>query len=373
MRSIAIILPSEASMDKNEEFGLLPRWRRLMDEYKKYFDEINVYTCDKQNFSEKLGVRHHPCKWLINVKYLKAISYNFWLLKEIGNIKADIIRFFGSVYPLMPLFCMRNKTPKITSYQYDFYMKTKLDFGNFRGKIGYWAEKYSVKYVGNIITTTYELKDIIKKRYGVDSIVNPNFVDLSLFHPSDVEDDYLFFAGRIFYTKGIDLMIEMMCQFKKEGRTTKFILAGDGDIEHYRKIIKDKDVSELMQFVGPKSANEIADYMRHAKVFVFPTTTQEGHPKSLIEALASGCPCVVSKVLGNTEVVQEKFHNGIFVEPCSQEQLNNAVRQLLDDRKLRSILKINAVKSAQKFDVIQVVKREVDIIDAIIVKNKNGI
>lgn len=370
MKSIVIILPSEASMDKNEEFGLLPRWKRLMDEYKKYFDEINVYTCDKQDFSTKLGIKHHPCKWLINAKYMKAISYNFWLLKEMGKIKADIIRFFGSVYPLMPLFCMRNKTPKITSYQYDFYMKTKLDFGAFRGQIGYWAEKYSVKYVGNIITTTYELKDIIKKRYGVESTVNPNFVDLSTFNPSNEEKDYLFFAGRIFYTKGIDLMIEMMRQFKEEGRKTKFILAGDGDVEHYRQVIKEKGIDDMMEFIGPKPAAQVAELMRHAKVFVFPTTTQEGHPKSLIEALASGCPCVVTKVLGNTEVVQESFHNGISIEPKNQEQLNEAVRRLLDNDELRLSLKKNAVKSAQKFDITQVVKHEIEIIDSIITNQK---
>lgn len=370
MKRISIILPSEASMDKNEEFGLLPRWKRLMDEYKLYFDEIDVYTCDKQNFSEKLGVRHHPCKWLINAKYMKAISYNFWLLSKMGEIKADIIRFFGSVYPLMPLFCLRNKTPKITSYQYDFYMKTKLDFGAFRGQIGYWAEKYSVKYVGNIITTTYELKDIIKKRYGVDSTVNPNFVDLSTFKPTDDEQDYIFFAGRIFYTKGIDLMIEMMKTFKTEGRKTRFILAGDGDVDHYRQIVKKEHLDDLMEFIGPKPAAEVAELMRHAKVFCFPTTTQEGHPKSLIEALASGCPCVVTKVLGNTEVVQEKFENGISIEPKNQEQLTDAVRRLLDDDKLRAKLKVNAVSSAKKFDVKTVVKHEVDIIDKIISKKK---
>lgn len=370
MKKITIILPSEASMNKNEEFGLLPRWKRLMDEYKLYFDEINVYTCDKQNFSEKLGVKHIPCKWLINAKYVKAISYNLWLLSNMSGIKSDIIRFFGSVYPLMPFFCIFNKIPKITSYQYDFFMKTKLDFGTFRGYIAYWAERLSVKYVGNIITTTHELKNIIKKRYNTDSIVNPNFVDLSVFKPSDIEYDYIFFAGRIFYTKGIDLMIKMMKTFKEEGRKTKFILAGDGEIEYFRQKVKEEGIDDLMEFIGPKPAVEVAELMSHAKVFCFPTTTQEGHPKSLIEALAAGCPCVVTKVLGNTEVIQDDFHNGIGIEPNNQEQLTAAVRTLLDNDDYRAKLKVNAVKSAKKFDIKSVVKHEIEIINTIIAKKK---
>ena len=153
---------------------------------------------------------------------------------------------------------------------------------------------------------------------------------------------------------------------KKEGYKTKFILAGDGDVEHYRRIVKEKGIDDQMEFIGPKPASQIAELMRYAKVFVFPTTTQEGHPKSLIEALASGCPCVVTKVLGNTEVVQEKFHNGISIEPNNQKQLNDAVRQVLDNEDLRKSLKKNAVISAQKFDIVQVVKHEIDIIEAII-------
>lgn len=367
-RSIVIILPSEASMDKNEEFGLLPRWKRLMDEYKLYFDKIDVYTCDSEDFSTKLGVNHHPCKMLIRKKYLKAISYNFWLLTKMPSFKVDIIRFFGSVYPFMPLYALVNKTPKITSYQYDFYMKTKLDFGNFRGKIAYWAEKYSVKYVKNIITTTYELQKILEDRYGLSSQVNPNFVDLSTFKQSDDEQDYMFFAGRIFYTKGIDLMIEMMEKFKSEGRKTRMIFAGDGEVDHYKKIVADKGLNDLAEFLGPVPSAKVAEYMMHCKAFIFPTTTQEGHPKSLIEALACGAPYVVSKVLGNTEVVQESFHNGILIEPQNLDELISATERVLDDDNLRSDLRANAVKSAQKFDIVQVVKHEVDIMDDIIAK-----
>lgn len=372
MKHIVIILPSEASMDKNEEFGLLPRWKRLMDEYRLYFDKIDVYTCDTKDFSEKLGVNHHPCRILVNKKYFKAISYNIWLMLNMGKMKADIIRFFGSVYPLMPVYQMLNKTPKVTSYQYDFYMKTLLDFGYFRGKIAYFAEKYSVKYVKNIITTTYELKDILRERYGITNnvVVNPNFVDLSTFTVSEDEQDYMFFAGRIFHAKGIDLIIEMMDQFKKEGRTTKFLLAGNGDVDMYQKMVDERHLNNQITFLGAMPSDKIAEYMRHCKVFVFPTTSQEGHPKALIEALASGAPCVATRVLGNTEVIQTKLENGILVEPRDLNGLIEAVKKVLDDESLRKKLKANAAKSAQKFDCKTVVANEICFIEKIIKDNQ---
>lgn len=372
MNRIVIILPSEASMDKNEEFGLLPRWKRLMDEYHLYFNRIDAYTCDTADFSEKLGVNHHPCKILVNKKYLKAISYNVWLMLNMGKMNADIIRFFGSVYPFMPVYQILNKTPKVTSYQYDFYMKTLLDFGKFRGKVAYLAEKYSVKYVKNIITTTYELKNILKERYGItDNVdVNPNFVDLGTFTASNDEQDYMFFAGRIFHAKGIDLIIEMMDKFKKDGRTTKFLLAGNGDVAMYQKMVDERNLNDRITFLGAMPSEKVAEYMRHCKVFVFPTTSQEGHPKSLIEALASGAPCVTTRVLGNTEVIQDEFENGILVEPKDLNGLIEAVEKVLDDENLRKKLKVNAVKSAQKFDCKAVVANEIGIIEKIIRNNQ---
>ena len=109
MKKIILILPSEASMNKNEEFGLLPRWKRLFEEYKKYYDVVELYSCDKENFTSKLGIKHYPCKVLVDIKYMKAISYNLWLLLRIKGMKSNVLRFFGSVYPLMPLFNLLNK------------------------------------------------------------------------------------------------------------------------------------------------------------------------------------------------------------------------------------------------------------------------
>ena len=374
MKRLVVILPSEASMDKNEEFGLLPRWKRLMDEYNLYFEKIDVYTCDVLDFSQKLGVNHHPCKILVNKKYLKAISYNIWLLLNMRKMKASIIRFFGSVYPFMPLYQTINKTPKVTSYQYDFYMKTLMDFGKFRGKVAYLAEKYSVKYVKNIITTTYELKDILKQRYDITENVdvNPNFVDLSIFKASEDEQDYMFFAGRIFHAKGIDLIIEMMDKFKRDGRNIKFLLAGNGDIDKYQTMVDQKGLNDMIQFLGALPSEKVAEYMRHCKVFVFPTTSQEGHPKSLIEALASGAACVTTRVLGNTEVIQDKFDNGILVEPKDLQGLIEAVEKVLDDDVLRKHLKINAVKSAQQFDCRSIVANEIKIMRRIIKNSKRN-
>jgi len=366
LRKLTIILPSEASMDMNEKNGLIVRWRRLFEEYKKYFEKVEVYTCDREDYSSKLNIKHIPCEILINKKYLKAYTYNVWLKKRMKLIDSDVIRFFGSEYPMMPSFVKTNHVPKITSYQYDLYMKSKLDFGRVRGLIAYIAEKYTIKYVGNVITTTYELRQILLDRYGVNSVINPNFVDLEIFKPSSDEKDYLFYAGRVFYTKGIDNMIGMMNKFQSEGLNIKLYLAGNGDTEHYKKLVDEKGLSENIVFLGSLPPKEVAKYMSQCKVFLLPTTTQEGHPKSLIEALAAGAPCVATKVLGNTDVITNEQENGVLVEPNNTEALYKAVKMLLSDEKARRKMKDAAVISAKKYDIKTVVANEIEIFKSII-------
>lgn len=372
MASLNLILPSEASMSKNEAFGLMPRWVRMINEYKLYFDKIEIWTCDKEDYSEKLGIKHHPCKVLIDKKYLKAITYNQWLLFSIPGMKPDIIRFFGSVYPLMPLFAALNRTPRILSYQYDFFKSTTLDFGKFKGKIACLAEKYSVLYVGNILTTTTELQNVLKERYDLKSWVNPNFVDPDTFHPSKEEKDYLFFAGRIVQSKGIDYMIRMVKIFNQKNIRLKLILAGDGDLEHYRAIVKNEGLIEQIHFTGPISMLEVAEYMRSCKLFIFPSLSREGHPKSLIEALASGAACIATKMPGNTEVIKDRV-NGLLIKPRNLEDLMAGVEKILFDDQLRKSLKEGAYLSAGEYNISKVVKNEVNIMNEIILsKNKRN-
>jgi len=365
MSKLLIVLPSEASMIKNEEFGLLPRWKRMIDEYKLYFSKIEIFSCDKRDYSEKLGVPHHPCKILIDAKYLKAITYNIWLLFKIPFVKTDIIRFFGSVYPLMPFYILLNKTPRILSYQYDFAKSTSLDFGNFKGRIASIAEKYSVLYAGNILTTTLELQKVLKDRYNLDSLVNPNFVDLDTFHPQEKEEGFLFYAGRIVHSKGIDDLIQMIRNFNEKGVHLRLVLAGDGEVSHYRSVVSIENLEGQINFLGPVSSIKVAEFMRSCKVFIFPPITREGHPKSLIEALASGSACVATRVPGNLEVIEDR-KNGLIAEPGNLKDLIEKVSLLLGNDKLRKEIKREAVLSAVKYDIKTVVMKEVEIMNSII-------
>ena len=359
MNKITLILPTEVPIRKNEEFGLWARWQRLIDEYKKHFGYVEIFSCDSVDYSEKLGIKHIPCKMMINKPYLRPIIYNIWLLLNIKKMKGDVLRFFGSIYPIMPILNLVDKRPKVISYQYDFFSKTLADFGAFRGFMSMVVEFLTVKFTRNIITTTQELNEIVFKRYRKNSFVNPNFVEIDIFKPSDTESNFLFFAGRVVKAKGIDYILQMMEQIAGQYSGLVFYIAGSGENERYQKIISSKGLDGKVILLGNQSRNQLAKYMSECKLFVFPTTTEEGHPKALIEALASGAACIATKVKGNTEVIKD-YENGLLIEPNNLTDLIEKVKKLLNDDGLRKKVKINARKTALQYDITQVVKNEVD-------------
>lgn len=76
--------------------------------------------------------------------------------------------------------------------------------------------------------------------------------------------------------------------------------------------------------------HEIEKYYRAADVFVLPSS-REGLPNSLLEAMATGLPCVVSRLPGVTDGVIDHGVNGLLFPPGDVAALEGALRLLLQD------------------------------------------
>jgi len=87
---------------------------------------------------------------------------------------------------------------------------------------------------------------------------------------------------------------------------------------------------------------------RQADIAVIPTIFSEGTSYSCLEALSCGVPAVSGNVGGLNDLIIDGF-NGLLVTP-TEEKLLNAIKKLIDNRKLRRYLGANARLSAMAFD-----------------------
>jgi len=79
-----------------------------------------------------------------------------------------------------------------------------------------------------------------------------------------------------------------------------------------------------------ESTRTIEQYFRAADLYVLPSV-REGLPIALIEAMATGLPCVATRLEGSTDVLLEDQVNGLLFEPDDEGALATAIGLVLND------------------------------------------
>lgn len=174
-----------------------------------------------------------------------------------------------------------------------------------------------------------------------------NGIDLHAFEPTPTARTTLKFicVGRLVPLKQVEKVTE-----------TFILLAADHDIS--LTIIGGGDTAiqqelEQLQAANPQLNIELAGqqsnvnkWLTEADIFVQYSTT-EGLSRSIIEATAAGLPCIVSKVGGNGEIVEDGV-NGFLVDPDNPEDLINAMKKLCTSPELRNRFSTASRKMAQE-------------------------
>ncbi len=157
-------------------------------------------------------------------------------------------------------------------------------------------------------------------------------VDANRFQPgpSVLEDALLprprvMFTGRMHPQKGIPVLLEAWRAVAARS-SANLILVGPGhDRRALESLANSFGISGRVQFVGAVENPE--DYLRGADVFVLPSVA-EGMSNSLLEAMASGLPAVVSGIGGNTDLVRDG-ENGRLVMTGTAEEWSSTLLDLL--------------------------------------------
>ena len=125
-----------------------------------------------------------------------------------------------------------------------------------------------------------------------------------------------------------------------------------------REVAVREGLAERVLFVG--ETRTIDKYFRAVDVFVFPTR-RESFGMALVEAMASGLPCVASRLPGVTDDIVADGETGLLVEPHDVDALGLALTRVLTDRALAAALgRAARLAVERRFAIEQTARRTLD-------------
>jgi L-malate glycosyltransferase len=256
-------------------------------------------------------------------EYLELIDD---LKRVIRLVNPDLIHA-GPIQSTALLVALSGFCPLISmSWGYDLLLDAEQD------PFSEWATRYTLQRSKLMIAdcNTIRLRAI---PFGIPDeriVTFPWGVDLHHFKPGEKKEakrNLTFLSTRSWEPiYGVDLVANAFVKAASENPNLNLVMLGAGSMKKtLHKIFLEGGVSERVDFAGQVSYNQLPDYYRQADIYLSASHI-DGASISLLEAMACGCPVLVSDIPGNREWVQSGVNGWVF--PIGNE--NSLAKAMLD-------------------------------------------
>ena len=208
-----------------------------------------------------------------------------------------------------------------------------------------------------IIVLSEEWYDFFKNLVEQEKLV---VVYNSIVVPDDFEKNIntnsILFLGRIGKRKGIYDLIEVIEKVIPKYPNLKLYIGGDGEVEKLKKIIKERNLENNVEYIGWTSGEKKNNFLRNVSFYILPSYN-EGMPMSVLEGMAYKNITISTNVGGIPKVIEHE-KNGIIIEPGDKEKMEMYILHLLEDEKFRKKLSDEARKTiVEKFNIEVIIKK----------------
>lgn len=323
-----------------------------------YASNWNMSTKEQRKADEKkFGIKVHNIDFVRNPLSLK----NFRAYKQLKELMKkenyDIVHCNTPIGGLLGRICAEKlKVKKIIYMAHGFHFYKGAPFIN---NIVYKKiEKWLAKKTDAIITINkedfeaskkFKLKNNNKNYYFVNGIG----IDLDRFKDKNIdrmiirkklglfdEDIMAIAMGDLIKRKNYETSIKAIA--KLNNNNFHFFICGKGPLEDsLKELSKSLGVSNQIHFLGFRT--DIIELLKCSDLFLF-TSNQEGLPRSLMEAMAAGLPCIVSDVRGNNDLIKDG-EGGYLVNNQEITEITKKIQMAIrSEEKLEKFRRINLKK-----------------------------
>lgn len=322
--------------------------------------EVHVITCKDETtsfYEEDLGVFVHRVEPynLETEDFIKwAMHLNFAMAEAASKLintqgKFDIVH----AHDWLSLY-----SAKFIKWTYNIPLVCTIHATEHGRNRGIWNDIQ--KYISSaewlltfeswkVITCSNYMKEEVKNIFSLpeDKIsVIPNGINKEIFNIefdklefrrkyAQDKEKIIFCIGRHVYEKGIHLLIEASKDVIDNYNDVKFVIAGTGTMtDKLKEQVKSLGVEEKVIFTGYMNDIEKTKIYKISDITVIPSL-YEPFGIVALEAMAAGCPLVVSDVGGLKEIVEHGV-NGMRAINGSKDSIKDNILILLKDEELRN-------------------------------------
>lgn len=290
----------------------------------------------------------------------------FQLKKIIDKNKYDLIHChteMGGVCARLAAIKARHNVTKViyTSHNYPFYKGS----GILSWLVYFTIEKCLYQFTDAVVAINsedYELMKHHKMAVGKYYKINGVGVDLNRFSPVNQEEKILLrskfkilpdnfvilYTAQFIPRKNHIMLINAVPSLIKQIPNLRIVFAGSGILfDECKQSVNKLGLKEHFLFLGERT--DINTICRIADIHVS-TSKLEGQGINNIEAMACGCPLVVSRVRGHKDVCIDGRNGFLFDLDKPQDMVSAIIRLYKDPELFKRISEQNKI-DAQKFSI----------------------
>jgi glycogen(starch) synthase len=260
------------------------------------------------------------------------------------------------------------------------------EYGRHQG----WVDKHPQSYIHGIerwitnradrvITCSHYMRGHVADIYGLEEArisVIPNGIDPLDLQPVDdlarlrsrfaaPDEQLVLLVGRLVYEKGFQLALDALPEVIEHLGSVRFLVAGSGTHEgELREQAERLGLLDHGVFLGWIGDDVLHSLYRISDLCVIPSIYE---PFGLValEAMASGCPCIVADTGGLREIVPEDERVGLRFNGGDPEHLAIMVERMLTDEPLRERLVAEASEHVLRFDWADIARQTAALYDGV--------
>ncbi len=161
-------------------------------------------------------------------------------------------------------------------------------------------------------------------------VIIPDGVDMDRFKPPEGDrENVILFVGALTHMKGGDILLRAFRDVAAIFPSYSLVMVGEGTCRsEWEQLASDLGIKNKVTFTGALARDDVADWMRRAILFVLPSRS-EGLGVVLLEAMASGTPCIGSDVGGIPDIID--WQSGCLVSSQNPSELAGAINSYLEN------------------------------------------